>query len=61
MTVSQTKIDPHEKHENWFYLDLISRKDPIGQSSSKNLVSEETLRMLRLQIDKALEARKAGK
>lgn len=61
MTVSQTKIEPHENHENWFVLELVSRKDPIGSSRSENLISEEALRMLRLQIDKALEARKAGK
>jgi len=61
MTVSGTNIAPHDKHENWFVLKLISRKDSIGESRSENLISEEALRMLRLQIDNALEARKAGK
>lgn len=61
MTVSDVTIRPHESLNNWFYVTLISRKNSIGQTTIELLVSEETLRMMRLVADKALTQAKDKK
>lgn len=58
MTIANVTIRPHETLNNWFYVTLTSRKNSIGETKIELLVSEETLRMMRLVADKALEQAK---
>lgn len=55
MTVATVTIKPHENLENWHIVTFTSRKDPIGQTTVEMLMSEETLRWWRNQIDKSLK------
>lgn len=57
MTVASVTITPHEKHENWYRVKFVSRKDSIGETWLEMLASEETLRWMRLECDKALNQR----
>jgi len=58
MTVSTVTVMPMENLKNWYKLTFKSRKDGIGETTVEMLVSEETLRMMRLKIDEMLKARK---
>lgn len=58
MTIANVTIRPHETLNNWFYVTLTSRSNSIGKTTIELLVSEETLRMMRLLADKAIEQAK---
>lgn len=55
MTVGNVTIEPIKDLKNWYRLTFTSRRDGIGQTKVEMLVSEETLRMIRLIIDKTLK------
>lgn len=61
MTVSSVTIKRLESLTNWYKLTFVSRKDGIGESSHEMLVSEETLKSFRQQIDKALGHQSQGR
>ena len=50
MTVSSVKIEPIPELNGWYKVTIESRKNGIGSTKFELLVSEETLRMIRLQI-----------
>jgi len=54
MTVGLTKIEPIIDLKNWYKLTFVSRRDGIGETTVEMLVSEETLRMIRLQINQTI-------
>jgi hypothetical protein len=54
MTVSSVTVKPIENLKNWYKLTFVSRKDGIGETTTEMLVSGETLRMIRLQINQTL-------
>lgn len=54
MTVSSVTIKPVESLKNWYKLIFVSRRDGIGETTVEMLVSEETLRMMRLQINQTI-------
>ena len=54
MTVSSVTIEPHKEIKNWFRMTITSRKDGIGDTKIELLVSEETLRWIRKEVDQAL-------
>lgn len=55
MTVAKVVIRPHQEYENWHIVTFTSRKDPIGQTTVEMLMSEESLRWLKNEIDKSLK------
>lgn len=50
MTVSNVTIQPIENLIGWYKVTFISWKNSIGETKTEMLFSEETLRMIRLQI-----------
>ena len=54
MTVGNVTIAPIANLENWYRLTFKSRRDGIGETTVEMLVSEETLRMIRLQINQTI-------
>lgn len=54
MTVSNVSIKPIENLKNWYKLTFVSRKDGIGESTVELLVSEETLRFIRYEINQTI-------
>lgn len=54
MTVASVRIVKHETLNNWFWVTLKSRPNSIGQTTIELLVSEEELRHIRHEADKAL-------
>lgn len=60
MTVASVTIRPHESLNNWFYVTLKSRPNSIGQTTIELLCSEEELRHIRNEADKALGNKNDG-
>ncbi len=57
MTVSSVTVKPMENLKNWYKLIFVSRRDGIGETTTEMLVSEETLRMMKLKIDETMKER----
>lgn len=51
MTVAKVTIERIEVLTGWYKLTFVSRKNGIGASTIELLISEETLRMIRLLIN----------
>lgn len=58
MTVSSVRIERLESLKDWYKLTFVSRKNGIGETSTEMLLSEETLRMMRNQINNTIGEQK---
>lgn len=52
MTVAKVTIEPHEEHPEWFRMTIESWRNSIGQTKIELLVSKDSLRQMRREIEK---------